>query len=127
MSRVTSSKAGRPPPVWWGGGDDQQSDGRVKLQERMEEIKQNGTSGSILDDGYYGNLLRGGGNTDSDWDILVAGKRAPKKKKASPRKPPSRLDRVKTNIDLMINSSENEEDNLSRSGSLYSFYSGASK
>ena len=64
----------------------------------MEEIKQNGTSGSILDDGYYGNLLRGGGNTDSDWDILVAGKRAPKKKKASPRKPPSRLDRVKTNI-----------------------------
>ncbi len=33
--------------------------------------------GSILDDGYYGNLLRGG-NTDSDWDILVSGKKPPK-------------------------------------------------
>ena len=71
-----------------------------------------------------------GNTTDSDWDILVGGKKATTSNKKSKRKlngrKPSRLDQVKTNLDLLLNSSEGD-DNLSRSGSLRSFYSGMSK
>lgn len=61
----------------------------------------------------------------------MAGKRAPttNKKKSGQKshgRKPSRLDQVKANLDLLLNSSEGD-DNLSRSGSMRSFYSGVSK
>ena len=91
---------------------------------------------SFLDDSsYYGTVARGGGTTDSDWEIFAGvpstrrkktagGAGGPKKRKGPP---PGRLGRVYNNMDLLVNTSEPDEDNVSRAGSQGSIYSTVSK
>ena len=106
---------------------------KQRLHERMEEIKRDQfRDPSLLDESsYYGPMGRGGGTTDSDWEVFAGP--SSKRKKLKPKKKRSqqqaaRLERVYNNMDLLVNTSEaGEEDNLSQAGSQGSIYSNLSK